>query len=138
MPNLTGVEPYLYSLHSRFCFKGFVYTRPINHLLPPHKPAAFKVGAGPGDNVQLRCQGKSLLPLLLRKGKRRCLDLWSPSALRFLYYLFFTLPLALIAISTYRSCSVLESSDYQTFTPGHEVRLARQRHPMSFNPVPDS
>ncbi|CAJ1067919.1 Hypothetical predicted protein [Xyrichtys novacula] len=65
MPNLTGVEPYLYSLHSRFCFKGFVYTRPINHLLPPHKPAAFKVGAArslfaPRDNVQLRCQSKSL------------------------------------------------------------------------------
>lgn len=43
MPNLTGVEPYLYSLHSRFCFKGFVYTRPINHLLPTHNSEAFKV-----------------------------------------------------------------------------------------------
>lgn len=43
MPNLTGVGPYLYSLHSRFCLKGFVYTRPINHLLPSHNPAAFKV-----------------------------------------------------------------------------------------------
>lgn len=67
MPNLTGVEPYLYSLHSRFCFKGFVYTRPINHLLPSHNPAAFKVGARPGDNVQHRCQCKSLFRLLLRK-----------------------------------------------------------------------
>lgn len=38
MPNLTGVEPYLYSLHSRFCFKGFVYTRPINHPLHPTIP----------------------------------------------------------------------------------------------------
>ena len=60
MPNLTGVEPYLYSLHSRFCFKGFVYTRPINHLLSSHNPTAFKVGARPGDNVQHRCQCKSL------------------------------------------------------------------------------
>lgn len=51
MPNLTGVEPYLYSLHSRFCFKGFVYTRPINHLLPSHNPAAFKACAGAGDNT---------------------------------------------------------------------------------------
>lgn len=67
MPNLTGVGPYLYSLHSRFCFKGFVYTRPINHLLPSHNPTAFKVGAHPGDNVQHRCQCKSLFLLLLRK-----------------------------------------------------------------------
>lgn len=67
MPNLTGVEPYLYSLHSRFCFKGFVYTRPINHLLPFHSPTAFKVGARPGDNVQHRCQCKSLFLLFLRK-----------------------------------------------------------------------
>ena len=66
MPNLTGVEPYLYSLHSRFCFKGFVYTCPINHLLPSHNPTAFKVCASPGDNVQHRCQYKSHL-LLLRK-----------------------------------------------------------------------
>lgn len=64
MPNLTGVEPYLYSLHSRFCFKGFVYTRPINHLLPFHSPTAFKVGARPGDNVQHRCQCKSLSSFL--------------------------------------------------------------------------
>lgn len=67
MPNLTGVGPYLYSLHSRFCFKGFVYTRPINHLLPFHSPTAFKVGARPGDNVQHRCQCKSLFLLFLRK-----------------------------------------------------------------------
>lgn len=67
MPNLTGVEPYLYSLHSRFCFKGFVYTRPINHLLASHNPTAFKVCASPGDNVQRRCQRKSLLLVLLRK-----------------------------------------------------------------------
>lgn len=67
MPNLTGVEPYLYSLHSRFCFKGFVYTRTINHLLPSHNPTAFKVGARPGDTVQHRCQCKSLFLLLLRK-----------------------------------------------------------------------
>lgn len=60
MPNLTGVEPYLYSLHSRFCLKGFVYTRPINHLLPSHNPTAFKVGARPEDNAQHRCQCKSL------------------------------------------------------------------------------
>lgn len=59
MPNLTGVNPYLYSLHSRFCFKGFVYTRPINHLLPSHNPIAFKVGARLPDNVQFRCQCKS-------------------------------------------------------------------------------
>lgn len=59
MPNLTGVNPYLYSLHSRFCFKGFVYTRPINHLLPSHNPIAFKVGARLLDNVQCRCQCKS-------------------------------------------------------------------------------
>lgn len=68
MPNLTGVEPYLYSLHSRFCFKGFVYTRPINHLLPSHNPTAFKVGASPGDNVQHRCQCKSLFLPPLKKG----------------------------------------------------------------------
>jgi len=67
MPNLTGVGPYLYSLHSRFCFKGFVYTRPINHLLPSHNPTAFKVGARPGDNVQHRCQRKSLFLLRLKK-----------------------------------------------------------------------
>lgn len=122
MPNLTGVEPYLYSLHSRFCFKGFVYTRPINHLLPSHNPTAFKVGASPGDNVQHRCQCKSLFLLLLRK-ETKIPDLWSPSPLRFLFYLFFTLPLALITISTYHSNSAPESSDYQTFTrrtPGHE------------------
>lgn len=68
MPNLTGVEPYLYSLHSRFCFKGFVYTRPINHLLPTHNSEAFKVvrqslGGGGGafgrDNAPRRCPCKS-------------------------------------------------------------------------------
>lgn len=63
MPNLTGVEPYLYSLHSRFCFKGFVYTRPINHLLPSHNPAAFKLGARLRDIVWHRCQCKSLFLL---------------------------------------------------------------------------
>lgn len=73
MPNLTGVEPYLYSLHSRFCFKGFVYTRPINHLLPSHSPAAFKVGARLRDNVQHRCQCKSL-PSPLKKGSEDSLN----------------------------------------------------------------
>lgn len=33
--NLTAVSSYLNSLHSRFCFKGFVYTWPINQLLGP-------------------------------------------------------------------------------------------------------
>lgn len=121
MPNLTGVEPYLYSLHSRFCFKGFVYTRPINHLLPSHNPTAFKVGARLGDNVQHRWQCKSLFLLLLWKEMK--IPRTSPSPLRYLYSLFFTLPLALIIISAYHSNLAPESSDHQTFklhTPGHE------------------
>lgn len=78
MPNLTGVEPYLYSLHSRFCFKGFVYTRPINHLLPSHYPTAFKVCSTLGDNTQHRCQCKS--HLLQLPMKRRFTDLCSCSS----------------------------------------------------------
>lgn len=97
MPNLTGVEPYLYSLHSRFCFKGFVYTRPINHLLPSHSPAAFKVGARLWDNVQHRCQRKSLFLLPLRKEMKIpwTLATFFPQ----LVLLCFTLPLDQIAIS---------------------------------------
>lgn len=58
--NLTGVEPYLDSLHSRFCFKGFVYTRPINH--PTHHSRAFKVGrvgeeGGGAFGGTVRCAG---------------------------------------------------------------------------------
>lgn len=115
MPNLTGVEPYLYSLHSRFCFKGFVYTRPINHLLSSHNPTAFKVGVRPGDTVQHRCQCKSLFLLLYRR-KGRFPDLWSPSPPRFPYYLFFTLPLALIIISTITPTWAPERRDHQTRT----------------------
>lgn len=97
MPNLTGVEPYLYSLHSRFCFKGFVYTHPINHLLPSHNPAAFKVCAGPADNTQHRCQCKSHLLLRLPNGKALCTPRLPPTFLRYL----FMAPSALIAISNY-------------------------------------
>lgn len=91
MPNLTAVEPYLYSLHSRFCFKGFVYTRPINHLLPSHNPTAFKVCSTPGDNAQCRCQCKShLLQLPL---KRRFTDPCSRCPLSFLLSLYGTFSL---------------------------------------------
>lgn len=100
MPNLTGVEPYLYSLHSRFCFKGFVYTRPINHLLPSHNPVAFKVCSTPGDNTQHRCQCKS--HLLQLPMKRRFTDLCSCCPLSFLCYRFMA-PSALITISNYRT-----------------------------------
>lgn len=103
MPNLTGVEPYLYSLHSRFCFKGFVYTRPINHLLPSHNPTAFKVCSTPGDNTQHRCQCKS--HLLRLPMKRRFTDLCSRCPLSFLCYLFMA-PSALITISNYRTHQV--------------------------------
>lgn len=97
MPNLTRVEPYLYSLHSRFCFKGFVYTRPINHLLPSHSPAAFKVGARLRDNVQHRCQCKSFFLLLLRKEMKTpwTLAIFFPWLVLFC----FILPLDLIAVS---------------------------------------
>lgn len=90
MPNLTGVEPYLYSLHSRFCFKGFVYTRPINHLLPSHSPAAFKVGARLRDNVQHRCQCKSLSSPL-KKGNEDSLNSghFLPSVSSVLFFFFY-------------------------------------------------
>lgn len=51
MPNLTEVKHYLSSLHSPFCFKGFVYIRPITHRLPSHNPTAFKLCTSPGDNM---------------------------------------------------------------------------------------
>lgn len=133
MPNLTGVEPYLYSLHSRFCFKGFVYTRPINHLLPSHHPAAFKVCAGPGDNTQHRCQCKSRL-LLQLPTERWFADLGSRCPPPFLRYLFMA-PSALITISNYHNKLARESSDYQTFarrTLGPESA----RHLRPFNRVP--
>lgn len=138
MPNLTGVEPYLYSLHSRFCFKGFVYTRPINHLLPSHNPTAFKVCASPGDNVQHRCQCKSLLLLLLRKETqvpRPLVTLSSQVSLLSLLY-------AALGLDHYLDIS-LQFSPRELWLPNihtphtwARVCLAHQRHPMPFNRVP--
>lgn len=133
MPNLTGVEPYLYSLHSRFCFKGFVYTRPINHLLPSHNPTAFKVCTTPGDNTQNRCQCKSHLHLQLPT-KRRFTDLCSWCPLSFLCYIFMA-PSVLIPISNYRPKLAWESSDYQTFAH-HTHGLESVCHRTPFNRVP--
>lgn len=131
MPNLTGVEPYLFSLHSCFCFKGFVYTRPINHLLPSHNPTAFKVCSTPGDNTQHRCQCKS--HLLQLPTKRRFTDLCSRCPLSFLCYLFMA-PSALITISNYRTKLAGERSDYQTFAH-HTLGLESVCHVTPFNEV---
>lgn len=144
MPNLTGVEPYLYSLHSRFCFKGFVYTRPINHLLPSNNPTAFKVGARPGDNVQHRCQCKSLFLLFLKEGNEDSKTSGHLLLSGFSIISSLLFPLALITISTYHSNWAPESSDYQIFKwrtpehwgPGTWVYLAHQCHTTPFNPVP--
>lgn len=133
MPNLTGVEPYLYSLHSRFCFKGFVYTRPINHLPPSHNPAAFKVHVSPGDNTQHRCPCKS--PLLPQSPtERRFADLCSRRPLTFLRYLL-TAPSASNSISNHLAKSARESSDYQTFAR-RTLGLEPVGHLTPFNGVP--
>lgn len=96
MPNLTGVEPYLYSLHSRFCFKGFVYTRPINHLLPSHHPAAFKVCVVP-ETMPSPGAGVNLTSFFGYQRKGGLQDLSSRCPPSFLCYLFMA-PSALIAI----------------------------------------
>lgn len=123
MPNLTGVEPYLYSLHSRFCFKGFVYTRPINHLLASHNPTAFKVCASPGDNVQRRCQRKSLLLVLLRKEAKVSRPLVTLSSQVSLLSLLLRCPWPWSLSRHITPTQPHKSSDYQTFTcctPWHE------------------
>ncbi len=138
MPNLTGVEPYLYSLHSRFCFKGFVYTRPINHFLPSHYPAAFKVGASPGNNMQHRCQCKSLFLLLLRKETkipRPVVTLCSQVSLLSLLHSALGLD-HYLDISLQLGPGELWLLNILVLHTWARVRLARQCHPMSFNPVP--
>lgn len=132
MPNLTGVEPYLFSLHSCFCFKGFVYTRPINHLLPSHNPTAFKVCSTPGDNTQHRCQCKS--HLLQLPTKRRFTDLCSRCPAEFCLLSLFMAPSALITISNYRTKLAGERSDYQTFAH-HTLGLESVCHVTPFNEV---
>lgn len=122
MPNLTGVSliSILYTLAfvSRALFTHAPLITSCLPTIPQHLKCVLVLGTmcSTGASVNLSFFSSS-------ERKRRFPDLWSPCPLRFLYYLCFTLPLALITISTYQSNSAPESSDYQTFThctPGHE------------------